>query len=48
VRLQGNYAVVDSHKFSQGSSSGSHYGGNAKTYMDIGQAMGAAMVGLAK
>jgi hypothetical protein len=31
-----------------GSSSGSHYGGNAETYMNIGQAMGAAMVELLK
>ena len=39
--FKGNYASVDSHKFTQpGGSSGSHYGHNAKTYMDVGQAMG--------
>ena len=37
-----------SHPYSMGSSSGSHYDGNAETYMNIGQAMGAAMVGLFK
>lgn len=43
-----NVAAVYSHPYSMGSSSGSHYGGNAETYMNIGQAMGAAMVGLLK
>ena len=42
----GNVAAVYSHPYSMGSSSGSHYGGNAETYMNIGQAMGQAMVGL--
>lgn len=47
--FKGNYASVDSHKFTQpGGSSGGHYGHNAKTYMDVGQAMGEAMVGLMK
>ena len=47
--FKGNYAFVDSHKFTQpGGSSGGHYGHNAKTYMDVGQAMGEAMVGLMK
>lgn len=44
--FKGNVASVYSHPLSQGSSSGSHYGGNAETYMDIGEAMGIAMVGL--
>jgi hypothetical protein len=46
--FKGNVAMVDSHKYSQGSASGSHYGHNAKTYMDVGQAMGLAMTGLLK
>jgi len=42
----GNVAAVYSHPYSKGSASGSHYGKNAETYMEIGQATGAAMVGL--
>ena len=48
LRVQGNVAAVDSHPLSMGSSSGAHYGGNAETYMNIGQAMGAAMVKMLK
>lgn len=44
--FKGNVATVYSHPLSKGSSSGSHYGGNAETYMNIGDAMGAAMVKL--
>ncbi len=44
--FKGNVASVYSHPLSKGSSSGSHYGGNAETYMNIGEAMGKAMVGL--
>jgi len=39
---------VYSHPYSLGSSSGAHYGGNAETYMNIGTAMGEAMVKLLK
>jgi len=46
--FKGNVAAVYSHPYSMGSSSGSHYGGNAETYMNIGQAMGNAMIGLVK
>lgn len=46
--FKGNYAAVDTHKLGVTGSSGSHYGKNAKTYMDVGQAMGEAMVGLMK
>ena len=46
LRVQGNVAAVDSHPLSMGSSSGAHYGGNAETYMNVGEAMGKAMVGL--
>jgi hypothetical protein len=31
---------------SQGGSSGAHYNGNAETYMNVGEAMGEAMVKL--
>ena len=44
--FKGNVAAVYSHPLSKGSSSGSHYGGNAETYMNIGEAMGQAMVKL--
>jgi len=44
--FKGNVAAVYTHPLSMGSSSGSHYGGNAETYMNIVQAMGDAMVGL--
>ena len=44
----GNVAAVYSHPLSMGSSSGAHYGGNAETYMNIGEAMGAEMVAMLK
>ncbi|YCM42321.1 sialate O-acetylesterase [Verrucomicrobiaceae bacterium 227] len=44
--FKGNVATVYAHPLSKGSSSGSHYGGNAETYMNIGEAMGRAMVKL--
>jgi len=40
--------VVYTHPLSMGSSSNAHYGGNAKTYMNVGLAMGEAMVELLK
>ena len=46
--FKGNVAAVYTHPLSMGSSSGSHYGGNAETYMNVGEAMGKAMVGLLK
>ena len=46
--FKGNVASVYTHPLSKGSSSGSHYGGNAETYMNIGDAMGEAMVKLLK
>jgi len=39
----GNVAAVYTHPLSKGASSSSHYGGNSETYMNIGEAMGAAM-----
>jgi hypothetical protein len=43
-----NVSTVYTHPLSQGGASNSHYGGNAQTYMDIGTAMGEAMVKLLK
>jgi hypothetical protein len=43
---KGKVASVYSHPLSKGSSSSGHYGGNAETYMNIGQAMGEAMARL--
>jgi len=45
-QFKGNVATVYTHPLSQGGSSGSHYGGNAETYMNVGEAMGKAMVKL--
>merc|ERR1711982_241325 len=42
----GNVAAVYTHPLSKGGSSGAHYGGNAETYMNVGEAMGAAMAKL--
>lgn len=44
--FKGNVASVYSNPFCHGGSSNGHYGGNAETYMDIGEAMGRAMVTL--
>lgn len=44
--LKGEVATVYTHPLSMGSSSNAHYGGNAKTYMNVGEAMGKAMVEL--
>lgn len=46
--FKGNVAAVYTHPLSRGGSSGSHYGGNAETYMNVGEAMGQAMVRLLK
>ncbi|QDU98957.1 sialate O-acetylesterase [Lignipirellula cremea] len=45
-QFKGNVATVYSKPLCQGGASNSHYGGNAETYMDIGEAMGRAMVEL--
>ena len=44
--FKGNVAAVYTHPLSKGGSSGGHYNGNAETYMNVGQAMGQAMVDL--
>jgi hypothetical protein len=46
--FKGNVSTVYSHPLSQGGASNSHYNGNAQTYMDIGTAMGEAMMQLLK
>ena len=43
-----NVATVYSNPLSHGGASNSHYNGNAETYMDVGEAMGRAMVELLK
>ncbi len=43
-----NVSTVYTHPLSQGGASNSHYNGNAQTYMDIGTAMGDAMMKLLK
>lgn len=47
-QFKGNVATVYSHPLSMGGASNGHYDGNAETYMNIGEAMGKAMVGLLK
>ena len=44
--LEGDVATVYTNPLSMGSSSNAHYGGNAKTYMNVGEAMGEAMARL--
>jgi hypothetical protein len=46
--FKGNVASVYSAPFCHGGASNGHYNGNAETYMDIGEAMGRAMVELLK
>ncbi|MFP6766349.1 MAG: sialate O-acetylesterase [Planctomycetaceae bacterium] len=44
--FKGNVASVYTHPLSKGGSSGGHYSRNAETYMNVGEAMGRAMVEL--
>ena len=46
--FKGNVATVYSHPLSRGGASNGHYGGNAETYMNVGEAMGKRMVELAR
>lgn len=46
--FKGNVAGVYTHPLSKGGSSGGHYSKNAETYMNVGEAMGKAMVELLK
>lgn len=45
-QFKGNVATVYSNPLSKGGSGNGHYGGNAETYMNVGLAMGEAMVKL--
>ena len=44
--FKGTVATVYTHDMAQGGSGNGHYGGNAEVYMDVGEAMGQAMVDL--
>lgn len=44
--FEGNVASVYTHPLSEGGASNGHYNGNAKTYMNVGIAMGEAMAKL--
>jgi len=44
--FKGHVATVYSHPLSKGGASNSHYNGDARTYMNVGLAMGAAMAEL--
>lgn len=44
--FRGNVATVYTHPMAQGGSGNGHYGGKAEVYMDVGEAMGRAMVDL--
>jgi hypothetical protein len=46
--FKGNVATVYTHPISMGGASNGHYGGNAETYMNVGEARGRAMVVLLK
>lgn len=46
--FKGNVATVYTHPMAQGGSGNGHYGGKAKVCMDVGEAMGKAMVELLK
>jgi len=44
--IEGDVAFVYTHPLSKGGSSSGHYSGNPETYMNVGEAMGKAMIGL--
>jgi len=46
--FKGNVATVYTNPMAQGGSGNGHYGGKAEVYMDVGEAMGKAMVELLK
>lgn len=46
--FKGNVSTVYSNPLSMGGSGNGHYGGNPETYMNVGEAMGKAMVELLK
>ena len=46
--FKGNVATIYTHPMAQDGSGNAHYGGKAEVYMDVGEAMGKAMVDLLK
>ena len=46
AEFKGNVATVYTHEMARGGSGNAHYGGNAKVYMDDGEAKGQAMIEL--
>lgn len=46
--FKGNVATIYTHPMAQGGSGNGHYSGKAEVYMDVGEAMGKAMVELLK
>lgn len=46
AEFKGNTATVYTHPLAQGGSGNGHYGGRAEVYMDVGEAMGQAMLKL--
>ncbi len=46
--FKGNVATIYTNPMAQGGSGNGHYGGKAEVYMDVGEAMGRAMVDLLK
>lgn len=44
--FRGNVATIYTHPMAQGGSGNGHYGGKAEVYMDVGEAMGRAMLSL--
>ncbi len=44
----GNVPNIYTHPMAQGGSGNSHYGGKAEVYMDVGEAMGKAIMELLK
>jgi hypothetical protein len=46
--FKGSVATIYTHPMAQGGSGNGHYGGKAEVYMDVGEAMGQAMVKLLK
>ncbi len=46
--FKGNVATIYTNPMAQGGGGNSHYGGKAEVYMDVGEAMGQAMVELLK
>jgi len=48
LEFKGNVATVYTNPMAQGGGGTGHYGGNTEVYMDVGEAIGSAMVELLK